>query len=200
MLGKIVIPGDKISDGVLNIPLGYIQNGKTYATVVGMMDEEGRYTPLESVYHPKIEDTIVGIVIESSSWGYSLNINLASKGVISSKDTRMRLNAGDLVVGRVGSLNSFGEASLVDVENLDGGILFEVPTSKVPRIIGRKSSMINLIRDKTKTNAIVGNNGLVWISDAGNVPLVTKTIEMIVANAHTSGLTDNVGKFIEKQQ
>ncbi len=200
MIGKIVIPGDKISDNVLHIPSGYSQNGKTYATTVGMMDDEGRYTPLESVYVPKIEDTIVGIVIESASWGYSLNINLASKGVISSKDTRMRLNAGDLVVGRAGSLNSFGEASLVDVEKLDGGILLEVPTSKVPRIIGRKSSMINIIRDKTKTNAIVGNNGLVWISDSGNVSLVTKTIDMIVINAHTSGLTDKISKFLDEQQ
>lgn len=193
---KIVLPGEKIAERPLHLDTTYVEGGMTYTTVMGMIDEEGRYTPLEAVYTPKPDDTVVGIVTDSRSWGYSVDINLPYTGGIPAKFTRIKFSLGDIVVARVGFLNSNGDIDLRDVKKLSRGKLFKVPPSKVPRIIGRQSSMINMIRDATGTQVAVGNNGYIWASEQGNIPLVMKVIDEIVRNAHKQGLTDKISKFI----
>ena len=44
-----------------------------------------------------------------------------------------------------------------------GGIIVDIAPTKVPRLIGKKGSMINMIKDKTKCKIVVGQNGLVWV-------------------------------------
>lgn len=70
--------------------------------------------------------------------------------------------------------------------------------------------MINMIKDKTKCKIVVGQNGLVWVKGDKGMEQITKTIiNLIEAEAHTSGLTDRVrdklyllvdGKLPEEQE
>ena len=74
-----------------------------------------------------------------------------------------------------------------------GGIIVDIAPTKVPRLIGKKGSMINMIKDKTKCKIVVGQNGLVWVKGDGDMEQLTKNvIHLIEAEAHTSGLTNKI--------
>lgn len=196
MTMKIVVPGEKISDKPLYLGSAYVKDGKTYTAVVGMLDED-RYTPLEGIYTPKEEDTIVGIVSDTNPKGYAIDINLPNRAFVNSRDIRFKLNMGDTVFGKTSS-GRYGDVLIANPKQLSRGKVFKLPTARIPRVIGKKSSMINLIRDATKTQIIVGNNGYVWVSGTGNVALISKVFDEIVKNAHKKGLTDYIAKFIEE--
>ena len=80
---------------------------------------------------------------------------------------------------------------------LRGGRLIKVVPSKVPRIIGRSGSMVELIKNSTGTQIVVGQNGLVWVKGE-NEDLATEAILLIDEKAHIKGLTDFIKDFLEK--
>jgi exosome complex component RRP4 len=82
------------------------------------------------------------------------------------------------------------------VRRLPKGKIIEFPSAKVPRLIGRKSSMINLLKDYIGGDIMVGNNGYVWISENSDMPLLLKTVKLIERKAHKSGLTDEVANML----
>ena len=60
-------------------------------------------------------------------------------------------------------------------------------------MIGKKGSMINMIKDKTNCKIVVGQNGLVWVKGDEDMEQLTKNIiHLIEAEAHTSGLTNKI--------
>jgi len=82
---------------------------------------------------------------------------------------------------------------------LTGGQLMNVNPNKVPRIIGKEGSMVNLIKNATGCNITVGQNGVVWMkADKIKDELNTrKIIEFICENSFIGGLTDKVEEFIK---
>jgi len=53
--------------------------------------------------------------------------------------------------------------------------------------------MINMIKEKTRCDIVVGQNGVVWVKgDPEMEKVARKVILMIDREAHTSGLTDRV--------
>ena len=194
---KIVVPGELIWEQEMRVPNTIVVDGKTYATVPGMVRDD-RFIPLELVYKPKPGDNVVGVVTDVRHAGYSVDLNLAYGGFISSKFTRVSFQQGDLIFGRVKFADEVGNVDITDAKRLPAGKLLDVPASKVPRIIGKKSSMLNVIRDGTGCSIFVGNNGYIWIGGKGNVQLALKTIDFIVANAHKHGLTDKVAAYLNE--
>jgi exosome complex component RRP4 len=84
---------------------------------------------------------------------------------------------------------------------LHGGRIIEVTPAKVPRIIGRKGSMISMIKHETGCRVLVGQNGRVWIDGKPEMAdLVVRIIERIEKDAHTSGLTENIKNMIMKER
>ncbi len=82
------------------------------------------------------------------------------------------------------------------------GRLIEVDPVKIPRIIGKKGSMIQLLKNMTNAQIIVGQNGRIIIS-APNLHteiLVIKAINKIEAEAHTTGLTDRIRVYLEEEK
>jgi exosome complex component RRP4 len=83
----------------------------------------------------------------------------------------------------------------VGCKKLYGGIIIKVTPTKVPRIIGRSGSMINLIKKKTKCEIYIGQNGVIWIKGEDK----TKAIEAILTiekESHTIGLTEKIEKML----
>ncbi len=78
-----------------------------------------------------------------------------------------------------------------------GGILIHITPTKVPRLIGKKGSMINMIKDQTKCEVVVGQNGVVWVKGKPEMErIVQKVIKTIEEEAHTSGLTDRIKNML----
>jgi exosome complex component RRP4 len=194
---KIVMPGEMLWEEEARVPNTYVEGGKTYATVIGMMRND-RFVPLEMVYKPKPGDNVVGIVTNVRHAGFSIDMNLAHDGFISSKFTRVSFKQGDMIYGRLKFVDEVGSVDISDANRLPSGKLVSVPASKVPRIIGKRSSMLNVLRDGTGCSIFVGNNGYIWIGGKGNLQLALKTIEFIIENAHTQGLTDAVAEYLNE--
>ena len=80
--------------------------------------------------------------------------------------------------------------------------MVEISPAKIPRVLGRKGSMLKVIEEKTGCTLAVGQNGriLVWGDDPQRVNLAVKAVLMIEREAHTSGLTDRVALMLEKEK
>ena len=196
---RIILPGEKIADGKVSAPGAFVQGESTFAAVIGMMDEEGRFIPLERKYRALVDDTVVGMVTDARHAGYDVELNLPDVGFIPSRDIRLKLELGDFVVCRIREVSEVGQVDLGEVRRLPKGKIIEFPPAKVPRLIGKKMSMINMLKENVG-DIIVGNNGFVWISEKADVPLAIKVIKMIDEGAHFPGLTDRVAALFGKEK
>ncbi len=78
---------------------------------------------------------------------------------------------------------------------LHGGTVIKVTPSKIPRIIGKAGSMINLIKERTRTDIFTGQNGYVWIRGEDKA-LAIEAILTIDRESHTPGLTEKIEKML----
>jgi exosome complex component RRP4 len=196
---KIILPGEKIADARVQVPGAFNDSQATYASVVGMLDEEGRFIPMEKKYRPIVDDVVIGMVTDARHAGYDVELNLPNVGFIPARDIRLKLELGDFVVCKVREVTETGDMDLADVRRLPRGQMVVFPPAKVPRLIGKKLSMINLIKENVG-DILVGNNGYVWISEKADIPLAIKVVKMIDEGAHFSGLTDRVAAFFAKEK
>jgi exosome complex component RRP4 len=85
-----------------------------------------------------------------------------------------------------------------ELHKIEGGQIVEVSHSKVPRIIGKGGSMIQLIKSYTKVQGFVGQNGRIWIDgDPADVMVATRAIKLIEDHAQAVGLTESVNAFLK---
>lgn len=193
---RIVMPGELLSDRAERIAYAFVDNGKTYSTVVGLFSE-GKLVPLEGPYEPLPEDLIVGIVSEVKFSGYSIDINGAYPAFLSSREIRERYEMGDTIFAKITMVDEVRSIEIGDAKKLPAGRLVKVSSVKIPRIIGKKNSMIDMIKASTGCELFAGRNGYVWIAGNGNATLAEKAVRMIESQAHTHGLTDRVAAFLK---
>jgi exosome complex component RRP4 len=195
---KVILPGEKITDGKYKIPGSFVEGDATYAAVAGMLDEGNRFIPLENKYRPFRDDVVVGVITDVRHAGYSVDLNLANDGFIPSRDISIRLELGDFVMCKIKSVNEVGDVDIGEVRRMPKGKVIPFPPAKVPRLVGRQSSMISMF-EKYVGDIVVGKNGMVWISDKGNIPLTLKAIKIIENEAHFPGLTDRIMNLFEEE-
>jgi exosome complex component RRP4 len=169
--------------------------------------------PLSGPYVPKIGDKIIGKISDIMMSGWRVNTATAYSAMLNVKDATTRfikkeedlsqiLAIGDYVV--VGIINVTSQ-NLIDLtmrepgfQKVSGGRIISVNSQKVPRVIGKKGSMVMLIKEKTNCEIVVGQNGLVWIS--GNTPeeeyRAEQAVKMIAQKSHVEGLTEKVEQFL----
>ena len=80
---------------------------------------------------------------------------------------------------------------------LIGGRIIKVTPSKVPRIIGKGGSMVEMIKKKTDTQIVVGQNGVIWIKGRRREKAIEAIIE-IEKYSHVEGLTNYIAEFLER--
>lgn len=196
---RIVFPGELLSERADRIAYAYIDKGKAYSTVVGLFSE-GKLVPLEGPYEPLPDDIIVGIISEVRFSGYSVDINCPYVSFLSSREIRERYEMGDAIVARIVKVDEVKNIDLSDARKLPQGSLVKVSSVKVPRIIGKKNSMIDTIQSATGCQVTAGRNGYIWVAGAGDFSLAQQAIRMIEAQAHTRGLTDRVAAFLKSRK
>ena len=218
---EIAVPGDTLAVGMDVLPgSGTYRNGeKIMANRLGLTAIEGRtikLIPLSGRYMPKIGDTIICKVIDVGFNGWRLDTNSAYSAMLSMKDATSEFiqrganltqyyDLGDYIVCKIVNVTS---QKLIDVtmkgpglRKLKGGRIIEVDSNKVPRIIGKQGSMVIMIKDATKSNIVVGQNGLIWIDgEPTNELLAIKTIRKIEKESHMSGLTDKIKEYLENNK
>ncbi len=215
----IATPGELLAEGMDVIPGfgAYRQEEKVYANRVGLVSIQGRsikLTPLSGKYRPKRDDVIICQVFDifMNGWrvrtntGYDavLNVRDASNSFITKGSNLSKiLQIGDWVVVKVAQVTS---QNLIDVtmrsqglRKLHGGQILRFSPNKFPRFIGRAGSMVSMIKRATGCQITVGQNGLIWVNGEPQKEVVVKqAIAIIESEAHTSGLTDRIKKFLEE--
>jgi exosome complex component RRP4 len=109
---------------------------------------------------------------------------------------------GDIIFTKVKNVTKSKQITLTmkqrGLKKLREGQIIEIQPVKVPRVIGKKGTMISLIKDATGCDILVGQNGRIWLK--GEPKEETRAIEAIrkiEAEAHISGLTDQIKKMLE---
>jgi exosome complex component RRP4 len=116
------------------------------------------------------------------------------------------LNIGDVIKAEITYFDRTRDPVLTmhgrGLRKITRGRLIEVDPVKIPRIIGKKGSMIQLLKNMTNAQILVGQNGRIIVS-ANNVAtenIVIAAIQKIEAEAHTSGLTDRIREYLEEEK
>ncbi len=221
---QIVVPGELIIDEGKYVVEGkvYCINKRYYSKVLGLVevDEENKrikVISLKGKYIPEVGDIVIGKVIDVGLTNWTVDINSPYTAILQvtevfSKPTSISRNSlsqildvGDIIIAKVIAFDFTRDPLLTIKESKLGkvtkGTMVEIDPSKIPRLIGKKGSMISMIKDMLDVDIIVGKNGRVIV--VGKNPLKegisTLVIKMIEKEAHTTGLTDRVKIFIEEK-
>jgi len=217
---EIVVTGQVLSQDMGMVPgkNTFRIGEKIIAKRTGLADIRGRVIkiiPLSGSYIPEYNDEIVGRIIETQSTGWQVDIGAPydaylplseySSAYIDTRRTETMdlLHEGDVVFVRVvkytKTKNLIVSMKGRRYHKLTDGILKKITPQKVPRLIGKRGSMITLIKKATNTNIIVGPNGWVWIKgpDPEQEVRVIKAIELVEKNAHKQGLTEKIEKLLK---
>lgn len=195
MTRQIVVPGEKVEGRVEGFV--YRDGDASYSAVFGIFekkDDEGRVIPLHGKYIPIQGDYLVGVVTDVKFGGVTVDINSPYSAFL---PTKREYDWGDILSAKVLEINEVKSATLGDERKLAGGEMVEMSPVRVPRVIGKKSSMVTMIQEKTGSEIFVGRNGRIWLR-GGNSAKAIKTILKIEKEAHTEGLTDRIKEFLEK--
>ena len=205
----LVIPGQVLSDDEYYSGRGtFKENGKICSSLIGLVslrNKKIRVIPLKSKYVPKKGDVVIGKINDVRFSMWDVDINSPYSGILPAfevfgrekKELNKVYDVGDVLFLRVVDVDEIKKAKLGlkgrGMGKFKGGIIVDIAPTKVPRLIGKKGSMINMIKDKTKCKIVVGQNGLVWIKGDEDMEQLTKNIiHLIEAEAHTSGLTNKI--------
>lgn len=197
---KVVVPGELVSEKKVEGPV-YEDDGKYYSLIYGLATYEGervKLIPLEGRYMPKPGDLVIGVVQEARFFGYLVDIRSPYTGVLMANETREKFTEGDVISAKVKTVDEVKNVFLTSPRRLEGGRIIEIIPAKVPRVIGKKKSMVLMMKQLTGVQILVGSNGRVWLR--GPWEKMSKVIEailMIEREAHTTGLTDRIREFLE---
>lgn len=216
---EIVVPGETIVSGKDYLPGDGTKriNEDIIAIRFGLSTIEDRTVKVISVsgvYIPRRNNVVIGKVIDITYNGWIIDINSAYqaflplseiKKFVSKFDMQSYLNFGDMVVAMIKSAKSRGvDLTMKEkgLHKLEGGMILNVNPSKVPRIIGKKGSMISMIKEGTNTTITIGQNGLVWIRSENieNELFAREVIIKVIENSSTKGLTEKIREFLEKNK
>ena len=205
----LVIPGQILADEEYYSGRGtFKENGKICSSLMGLVslrNKKLRVIPLKSKYVPKKGDVVIGKINDVRFSMWDVDINSPYSGILPAfevfgrekKELNKVYDVGDVLFLRVVDVDEIKKAKLGlkgrGMGKFKGGIIVDIAPTKVPRLIGKKGSMINMIKDKTNCKIVVGQNGLVWVKGDEDMEQLTKDIiHLIEAEAHTSGLTNKI--------
>ncbi|MGY5147517.1 MAG: exosome complex RNA-binding protein Rrp4 [Candidatus Nitrosopumilus sp. bin_7KS] len=216
---KYVIPGDVVTTGPFRPEQNVILEGeKIISTTIGISEiyeDSVRVITLTGKYIPKIDDLVIGKVNSHTSLSWELDINSCYVGFLPAQDVfgrdfsahadelSTKLKTGDLVAARIANFDRTRDPLVTisdrDLGAIDSGELVEISPSKVPRLIGKRGSMIQMIEMATNAAVTIGQNGWVVVSCESPEGLLKakKAIEMVNQKAHVANLTDQIKEMLE---
>jgi exosome complex component RRP4 len=219
---QIATPGDLIADG--DYVAGentYKEQEKIYASRTGLVEYDNKkvsIVALKAFYIPKPGDLIIGTVVEIGFNGWTIDLNAPYQAFLRPSDVLSRpfkpqrdelsqvLDLGDLVVAKVVSYDRTHDPQITVAEpglgKITRGQILRITPTKIPRVIGKKGSMISMIKQETGCQIILGLNGVVLITGktAEEEQSALMAILKIEEESHTSGLTDRITQMLRKEK
>ncbi|HID25812.1 MAG TPA: RNA-binding protein [Thermoplasmata archaeon] len=214
----IVLPSQFLGDAkrYRTGPGTFVENGRIYAKTLGIRyikDNTITVLPLKGSYQPRAGDIVVGIVEEVGTSMWLVDVNAVYPALLHVNevpwhvefgDTARYLNYGDVVLAKMLPSNEPDRLQITlkdrTLHKINGGTIIEIEPLKVPRVIGKKGSMIAALKKYTNCRIFVGKNGRIWVDGDTNAILkVERAIRLIEREAHTYGLTDRVSAFLREQ-
>jgi exosome complex component RRP4 len=214
---KQVIPGEVIVTGDYRPGMFVQRRGNDMVALrVGLAEivrNDVKVIPLSGAYIPRAEDMVVGKVVSVTGYGWEADINSCFVGYLpgqfvfgrdfspSTHDLTTRFTVGDLMLAKIEAFDRTRDPQLSirgpGLGKIPQGEIVKITPMKVPRLIGRKGYMINMIAELTSCEIKVGQNGVIVID--GPVEGVRKAVEviqLIEQEAHTADLTAKVQQLL----
>src|SRR5919202_6149212 len=211
---RYVIPGDKIIEGKFRPLMNVIRAGHSLiATRIGIA-EAGRdgvkVIPLSGVYIPRVNDLVIGKIIDHSSLSWEVDINSCFSAHLPAQDVFGRdfsparddmgkhFAIGDMITARVMAFDRTRDPMLTvqdrDLGKIPRGEILKISATRVPRLIGKRCSMIQMIEQATQTRVLIGQNGIVVVigRTPDGIKLAVRAIRMVEEEAHTVNLTQRI--------
>ena len=216
----VAVPGEELATGMDYLPTnGTYRNGDSIiASRLGVLQIDGRLLkiiPLSGKYLPKRGDTIICKVVDITLNGWRCEINSAYSALLSVRDGSSEFipkgadltryyQFDDYIVVQITNVTS---QNIVDLSakgpglrKLGEGRILSIDPNKVPRVIGKAASMINMIKDATACRISVGQNGWIWLQGSpANELIAVNAINKISDESHIPGLTDRIKAFLEAE-
>ncbi len=216
---KYVIPGELVTEGKYNRTTNVFRvDDKFYSTRVGMAEvssDSVRVIPLSGPYIPRVDDLVVGKIVDYSAFAWEVNINsffsayLLAQSVFGrdyspARDSLTNKFAiGDVILAKVSAFDRTRDPLLSvsgpGLGRINRGEVVKISSTKVPRVIGKKGSMIKTVESGTNCRLTVGQNGLIVISGpAEGILLAIDALNLIDKEAHTADLTQKVQNLLSR--
>jgi len=216
---EVVIPGETIvsGDDYLAGEGTRKEGGDIVSLRFGLADKSGRLIkviPLSGIYMARRGNVIIGKVVDVTFNGWLVDIKSpyssflsAAEGprFINKNELTEFLDIGDMVIAKVFSVKRKGIDLTLRGHGLgkvEGGMIIQINSNKVPRVIGKEGSMINLIKKETNCEIVVGQNGIIWIlgNKVEDELFAEKAIIFVTEKSFISGLTEATQEWIEKEK
>jgi exosome complex component RRP4 len=211
---KYVVPGDRIIDGNFRPLSNVTKSGNSiFATRIGIAEatRDGiKVIPLSGVYIPRVNDIVIGKITDHSSLSWQVDISSCFSAHLPAQDVfgrdfsparddmNKQLAIGDLVTARIMAFDRTRDPMLTiqdkDLGRIPRGEFLKISATRVPRLIGKRGSMIQTIEQATQTRILIGQNGVVVVTgrNADGTQLAIRAIRMVEEEAHTSNLTQRI--------
>ncbi len=210
---KYVIPGEVVARGNVRADLNVMRvDDQLIATRVGMAEighDVVRVIALSGPYIPRIDDLVVGKIIDYSAFAWEADINSCFFGILPAasvfgrdyspaKDSLTdKLKVGDMIASRVIAFDRTRDPLLSisgpGLGRIPRGQVVKISPAKVPRLIGKKGSMIKTIEAGTKSRMLIGQNGVVVIVGSPDDTIrAIRAVNLVEEEAHSPDLTERV--------
>ncbi|HII85536.1 TPA: RNA-binding protein [Candidatus Bathyarchaeota archaeon] len=219
---QLVTPGEPLAEGdYLAGENAYKEANTVYASRIGLADVDNKkvnVVALRAFYLPKVGDIVIGTVSEVGFNGWTIDIKAPYSALLRASEVLSRqfkpqadelsqvLNAGDLIVAKIASYDRSHDPQLAVNEpglgKITRGQIMRVTPTKIPRVIGKKGSMISTIKQETDCQIILGVNGVILITGKNreDEDLAMMAIRKIEEESHTSGLTDRITQLLKEEK
>lgn len=203
---QIVIPGQLLAENERFGEGCFLENSKIYSNLYGLARIKNgvEVIPLNGIYVPKVGDVVIGIVKEIHQQKIHVNINSPYEGIIMIENNYYNFNrkeeykTGEVISGIVIDVNEIKQATLSKIFKISPEYhLIYMNPKRVPRVIGKKKSMLNILKERTNCKMIVGQNGIIAISGKSidDVEKARLLIKYIEENAYKEGLTEKISNM-----
>ncbi len=214
---KIVVPGEVIFSGEDYLPgEGTLrEDNNIIAEKYGLAEKVGRVVkiiPLSGSFIPRRNNVVLGRVVDIIHSGWLVDIDSAGTSFlplaetprfINKSEMDQFLNIGDMISAKIWSVN--GKSIDLAMKGkglgkLEGGFTFRINPSRVPRVIGKEGSMINIIKENTGCNITIGQNGWIWVrgQNIDSEIKARKAIEFIAEKVYIHGLTEKMEEWFRE--
>lgn len=193
----------------------------THLGVASISNKKVDIIPYKCIYMPKVGDYVIGFIIGYAPNGWIVEIGSYVKGFLPANDVikdgkfdpkkvelEKYLKLGDLVGTIIQDVNKFSNILLTTngtkenvnpkhLGKLTNYFIIKVHTTKLPRIIGKKGSMIKIIKKGIEGDIIIAQNGVIlYKGPYENYKLLKSILQVIIQHTYASGLTGKIAEML----